>query len=1195
MSRNKVIMDGAMASAHVVHATNEIIAIYPITPSSVMGEIVDEKSSRGEKNIWGSVPTVATLQSEGGAAGTVHGALVSGALTTTFTASQGLLLMIPNMYKIAGELTPTVFHVASRALAAQGLSIFGDHSDVMSTRATGWTMLCSNNPQEVMDFSLISQSLTLRSRIPVLHFFDGFRTSHEMNIVETLTHSDMKDMLDDDLIKAHRLRGASPDHPTARGTAQNPDIYFQGRETVNKYLDAVPKLLKEEMSKFKKLTGRDYDTIQYVGAADATKVIVVMGSAADICAETSEILNKSGDKTGVINVRLFQPFDIETFVKVLPVTVKSIAVLDRTKEPGSIGEPLYLTIRTAIGIAMEQKIFKFDGYPTIVGGRFGLGSKDFTPPMVKAVYDNLSLPNPKAPFTVGINDDVTNLSLPVDKSWEIVDKDVFKAMFIGLGSDGTVGANKNTAKIIYDEVGKNVQAYFVYDSKKAGSMTTSHLRFGNKAIKSSYLIEEADFLGCHNFSFLERYDILKSLKKGGMFLLNSPYSADKVWEMLPSYVREQILAREARFYVIDAIKIASDLGLGSRYNVILQTSFFAISNIMPLEQVLVSIEGANKKTYGKYGDKVVKMNNSAAEAGSKMFEEVLYPGRVSTPSPDTPVADVKLDLFNACLDKSAPKFIQEVTSKLVANEGEDVKVSQVPADGVWPVSTTKFEKRNIAVSIPVWNPEICIQCGLCAFHCPHSAIRLAYYPTSELDKAPSTFKHIDAKGKDFSGYSATIQVAPEDCVGCSVCVINCPATDKSDPSKKAINMEIQSPIRDQEVVNYKFFESLPELDTDKYSKLTVKGLQLAPYHFEYSSACAGCGETPYIKVLTQLYGDRLMMANATGCSSIYGGNLPTTPYCQRGDGLGPAWANSLFEDNAEFGFGMKLATDYFTNKAYAYLSSLKPELGDIGDKISAAPISNQSEIEAKRKLIKDLKSKLSQLKSEEAKDLLSMADYLLKKSVWIMGGDGWAYDIGYGGLDHILASGANLNVLVLDTEVYSNTGGQASKSTPLGATAKFAASGKRQEKKDLAMIAMTYESIYVAKVSLANPSQCLKAFIEAEAYDGPSLIIAYSHCIAQGLDMTYGVDHQKKAIAAGYWQLFRYNPALIEEGKNPLIIDSKDATDSLSDFMDTENRFKITKKSDPVLYATLLKEADTKLKRRNSYMKQLAEKIDYSI
>ncbi len=1187
MLRKKSIMDGNMAAAHVAHAVNEVIAIYPITPSSVMGEISDEKSTAGEKNIWGTVPIVTEMQSEAGAAGAVHASLTAGAMTTTFTASQGLLLMIPNMYKIAGELTPTVFHVSARALAAQGLSIFGDHSDVMACRSCGWTMFASSNPQEVMDNALIAQAVTLRSRIPVLHFFDGFRTSHELSVVEELTYDDMRSMINDDLIKEHRKRSLTPDNPSIKGTSQNPDVFFQGRETVNKYMNSVPKIMKEEMDKLSKITGRKYGLVEYSGVKDAEHIIVIMGSGADVAEETSMYLNSIGEKTGVIKIRLFQPFPVEDFIKAIPSTVKTMAVLDRTKEAGSLGEPLYLIVRTAIGEAMGAKITSFNHYPIIVGGRYGLGSKDFTPAMVKGIYDNLKSEKPKTSFTVGINDDVTNTSIDVDNNWVIPTDKVYNAMFFGLGSDGTVGANKNTAKIIFGETGKNVQAYFVYDSKKAGSMTTSHVRFGDTQIKSSYLVQKADFIACHNFSFLERYDILSRLKDGGTFLLNSQYKANEVWDKIPNIVKELIVKKKAEFYVVDAVKIAKDLGLGSRINVILQTAFFKISNIIPIDQALNSIKTAIKKTYGKYGDEIVEKNSKAADSGAELIEKVSYP------------SDYKYDgnsgIINGCLsDKSANDFVRNITSKLVEDRGEEIKVSEMPVDGTWPIGTARFEKRNIAVNIPVWNEDICIQCGICSFVCPHSAIRMKYYDKDLLEKAPSNFKHTDAKGKEFAGYVATIQVAPEDCTGCSVCEYNCPAISKQDPTKKALTMTPQIPLRETEVENFNFFLSIPELPVDKYNKNSLKGSQLAPHMFEFSGACAGCGETPYIKLLTQLFGDRLLIANATGCSSIYGGNLPTTPYCSRADGLGPAWSNSLFEDNAEFGYGMRLATDYFTLKAKEYLGSLKNEIGSLADEILGADLSNQVNIELQRGKIKELKNKLSSINKDEAKDLLSIADYLAPKSVWIIGGDGWAYDIGYGGLDHVLASGGNVNILVLDTEVYSNTGGQASKSTPIGASAKFATSGKLQEKKDLAMIAMTYGSIYVAKVSLSNPMQCIKAFTEAEAFNGPSLIIAYSHCIAQGINMTTGVDEQRKAIQAGYWQLMRFNPALMDEGKNPLQIDSKPATNDLSSFMAGENRFRITKKLNSEKYNKIVEIASVKQARRNKIMTQLANNLDYS-
>lgn len=1188
MQRKKSIMDGNMAAAHVAHAVNEVIAIYPITPSSVMGEISDEKSAKGSVNIWGSVPHVVELQSEAGAAGTVHGSLTAGAMTTTFTASQGLLLMIPNMYKIAGELTPTVFHVSARALAAQGLSIFGDHSDVMACRACGWAMLASNNPQEVMDMALIAQSSTLRSRIPFLHFFDGFRTSHELSVVEELTFDDMRSMVDDNLVREHRNRSLTPDKPSIKGTSQNPDVYFQGRESVNKYMNNVQDILQAEMDKFAKITGRQYHLVDYYGANDAETVIVVMGSAADVSEETVEYINQQGGKTGVVKLRLFQPFPLEAFVKALPKTVRNIAVLDRTKEPGSVGEPLYLAVRTAIGEAMARKIVDFEKYPRILGGRFGLGSKDFTPAMVKAVLDNAVSDNPIFGFTVGIEDDVTNLSLKVDGGW-LIPSPVYNAMFYGLGSDGTVGANKNTAKIIFTEAGKNSQAYFVYDSKKAGSMTTSHVRFGDNAIKSSYLIQKADFIGCHNFSFLERYHLLTPLKKGGVFLLNSQYSAETVWDNLPATVQKEIRNKEADFYVIDAVKIAADLGLGSRINVILQSAFFSISNIISGEKALDAIKSANQKTYGKYGEETVAKNNAAAEAGMNELKRVDYSN----------LKDKNIEgyeLINGCLtDSSASRFVKQVTSVLVAGEGDKIKVSEMPADGTWPTGTARFEKRNIAVNIPEWDSETCIQCGICSFVCPHSAIRMKVYDKDLLKDAPASFKYADAKGKEFDGYAATIQVAPEDCTGCSACVANCPAVSKKNPELKAINMAPQIPLRDQEVQNFNFFLNLPELPIEKYNKATIKGSQLAPHGFEFSGACAGCGETPYVKLLTQLFGDRLLMANATGCSSIYGGNLPTTPYCTRKDGRGPAWSNSLFEDNAEFGYGMRMAVNYFSGKACEYLNKYRGELGGafVDEILASINSHDQAEIEKQRVRVEELKNKIKVSGISEKDDFISIADYLVPKSVWILGGDGWAYDIGYGGLDHVLASGDNVNVLVLDTEVYSNTGGQASKSTPLGASAKFATSGKIREKKDLAMISMTYGSIYVAKVSLANPAQCIKAFIEAERYNGPSIIIAYAHCIAQGIDMTKGTIEQKKALQAGYWTLLRFNPDLMDEGKSPLQIDSKAAGSDLAEFMAGENRFRLTKKANADKYNELVELAKVKQARRSTVLKTLAEQLSF--
>jgi len=1184
MAEKKFVnIDGNTAAAYVAHATNEVIAIYPITPSSVMGELADEYSAKGKKNIWGTVPKVVELQSEGGASGAVHGSLVAGALTTTFTASQGLLLMIPNMYKIAGELTPTVFHVSARAVATHALSIFGDHSDVMACRQTGWAMLCSNNPQESMDFALIGQAATLKSRVPVLHFFDGFRTSHEIRTTEEIPFDIMKEMIDDDLVKAHRERGLSPDHPTIKGTAQNPDVFFQGREASNKFYEAAPTIFKQEMDKFFKLTGRKYNLFDYVGSPDAEKVLIMMGSGADVAEEAVEYMNSFGEKVGLIKIRLFRPFSLEDFVKALPKTVSKIAVLDRTKEPGGLGEPLYLDIRTAIGEAMQKKMVKFDRYPIIIGGRYGLGSKEFTPAMVKAVFDNLDAAEPINSFSVGIEDDVTNKSLKYDPSWLTPQDGVFNGMFFGLGSDGTVGANKNSAKIIGDLTGSNVQAYFVYDSKKSGSMTTSHVRFGKKPIKSSYLVQEADFIGCHNFSFLEQYDIVTKLKKGGTFLLNSIYSADEVWDKLPAEVQKQLIEKEAKFYVIDANDIAEKIGLGNRVNVILQTAFFKIANVAPFDKVVESIKNAIEKTYGKYGDNVVEMNKKAVDAGANELYEVKVPSSVTS--------SIKMSKY--INDPDAPEFVKKAISKMVANEGDDVPVSWLPTDGTFPVGTSKYEKRNIALNVPQWDPEVCIQCGICSFVCPHATIRMKIYDEEVLKDAPSTFKYTDAKGKEFAGMKFSIQVAVEDCTGCGACVFNCPAKSKTDPTHKAINMVPQIPLRDTERENFKFFLSIPELDPAKYNKATLKGSQLAPHMFEFSGACAGCGETPYVRLMCHLFGDRAIIANATGCSSIYGGNLPTTPYTTRQDGLGPAWGNSLFEDNAEYGYGMRLAVDKFNEQAVELLKGLKDKLdGKLVDEIMSASQKSQVEIEEQRSRVAALKKALESIDSPEAKRLLELADYLVKKSVWIVGGDGWAYDIGYGGLDHVLADNKNVNVLVLDTEVYSNTGGQASKSTSIGSAAKFAFSGKEAEKKDLGMIAMTYGHIYVAKVSLANPAQCIKAFVEAESYDGPSIIIAESHCIAHGIDMSKGVEQQKLAVNSGYWMLYRFNPELRKEGKNPLTIDSKEPTISVEEFMKTENRFRSVAKMFPERAKKLAEFAEKSVKARNSLTRQLAEKID---
>jgi len=1180
-----VTIDGNTAAAHVAHATNEVIAIYPITPSSVMGEISDIKSAAGEKNIWGTVPLVSELQSEGGAAGTVHGALQAGAMTTTFTASQGLLLMIPNMYKIAGELTATVFHVSARALATQALSIFGDHSDVMSCRSTGWAMLCSNNVQEVMDFALIAQAATLRSRIPFLHFFDGFRTSHEVQKVEELTFDDMRAMINDDLVNAHRSRGLSPDRPVMRGTAQNPDVYFQGRETVNQFYPACIDIVQEEMDRFARITGRSYGLVDYTGAADAERVIVIMGSGADTVQETVATLTAQGEKVGVVKIHLYRPFPLDAFAAALPATVKKIAVLDRTKEPGAIGEPLYLDVRTAIGEAMADGKTAFIGYPTVVGGRYGLGSKEFTPAMAKAVFDNLHADRPKKNFVVGINEDVMGSSLEYDPAFRTAMAGTYEAMFYGLGSDGTVGANKNTIKIIGETTDNFAQAYFVYDSKKAGTITTSHLRFGTGAINAPYLIDNADFIACHNFTFLEKYDMVSKAKQGGTFLLCSPFDHTEVWDRMPVEVQQQIIARQLKVYVINAIKLGEELGLGARINVIMQTAFFKISGIIPLEQAITEIKGAIKKSYGKAGEKVVAMNNAAVDAALINIYEVRVPA-TATSSVTMPPA----------VAGNSPRFVREVTGRIIAGFGDDLPVSAMPIDGTFPTATSQYEKRNIAVDIPVWDENLCIQCGICSFVCPHATIRMKAYDENLLENAPATFKSTDCKLPEFKGMKYTLQVAPEDCTGCGACVHNCPAKDKTNPEHKAINMQFQPPLRAAEAANYDFFLSLPDMDPTRVKLDTLRGSQLVRPIFEYSGACAGCGETPYLKLLTQLFGDRMLVANATGCTSIYGGNLPTTPWAKRADGRGPAWSNSLFEDNAEFGFGMRLAVDKFTESANELLDQLIAcsscdscnEQKELMIAISNADQSDQSGIEQQRARVATLKSALAECQEPAAQQLLPLSDYLVKKSVWCIGGDGWAYDIGYGGLDHVIASGKNVNILVLDTEVYSNTGGQASKSTPIGAVAQFAAGGKVMAKKDLGMMAMAYGYVYVANVSLANPAQVVKAFMEAEAYDGPSIIIAYAHCIAHGINMTTAVDEQKKVVSSGYWPLYRYNPVLAAEGKNPLQLDSKAPTTSFEEFANGENRYKVLKKINPEVAGQLMKKASAWTASRFEYYQKLA-------
>ncbi|MBL0176489.1 MAG: pyruvate:ferredoxin (flavodoxin) oxidoreductase [Ignavibacteria bacterium] len=1152
--RKKITIDGNEAAAFVAHKTNEVCAIYPITPSSNMGEWADAWSAVGRKNIWNTVPTVVELQSEGGASGAVHGALQSGSLTTTFTASQGLLLMIPNMYKIAGELTSTVFHVSARSLACQALSIFGDHSDVMAVRQTGFALLASSSVQETMDQALIAQAATLQSRVPFLHFFDGFRTSHEVMKIEELLDSDMLAMLPHELIDAHRKRGLTPDKPVLRGTAQNPDVYFQGRETVNPFYEACPDMVQKAMDHFAQLTGRQYNLFDYIGHPEADRIIIIMGSGADTATETIDYLTAQGEKVGMIKVHLFRPFSVKHFIGAIPASVKKIAVLDRTKEPGSAGEPLYQDILTALAETMTTGGLPTAGFPHVIGGRYGLSSKEFTPSMVKAVYDELKKDNPKNHFTIGIHDDVSHSSLEWDPAFSTEPDSVFRGMFYGLGADGTVSANKDSIKIIGEKTDNYAQGYFVYDSKKSGSITTSHLRFGPKPIRSAYLITSAQFVACHQAVFLEKYDMLRSIMPGGTFLLNTPYSRDEVWNTLPRKVQKQIIDKKLRFFAIDGNKVAEATGMGQRVNRIMQTCFFAISGILPKEEAIEKIKTSIKKTYGAKGDKIVQMNYVAVDATLEDLFEVTIPATVTSTLELAPTVST-----------NAPAFVQDVTSSIIAGYGDDLPVSKFPVDGTYPTATAQWEKRNIALEIPEFDPNTCIQCGKCAMVCPHATIRIKVYEEQHLEGAPATFKSCDYKGREYPGWKYSIQVAPEECTGCGVCVDICPAKNKSEVRLKAINMVPQPPIREQERANWDFFLGIPEVDRRTVKVDTIKGSQFLQPLFEFSGACSGCGETPYVKLVSQLFGDRTIIANATGCSSIYGGNLPTTPWAQDPNGRGPAWSNSLFEDNAEFGYGFRLTIDKQTEAARELLVAMTDDLG--GDTVRAlldADQSTEAGIFDQRARVADLKVKLASIAKPLSQQLLSIADFLVKKSVWIMGGDGWAYDIGYGGLDHVLASGRNVNVLVLDTEVYSNTGGQMSKATQIGAVAKFAAGGKPIAKKDLGLIAMSYGSVYVAAVSMGySDIQTLRAIVEAEAYDGPSIIIAYSHCIAHGIDMARGMQNQKHIVESGMFPLYRYNPALALEGKNPFKLDSKAPSISVKDFTSTETRFSMLFKSNP--------------------------------
>ena len=1174
------MMDGNEAAASVAHRMNEVCVIYPITPSSPMGEWADAWSAAKQKNLWGVVPDVQEMQSEAGAAGACHGSLQAGSLTTTFTASQGLLLMIPNMYKIAGELSPFVMHVAARSLAYHALSIFGDHTDVMSCRQTGFAMLCSNSVQEAHDMAAIAQTSTLRSRVPFMHFFDGFRTSHEIKKIKLLSDDDLRAMLEGVDYQFNAKHALRPESPVIRGTAQNPDVFFQGREASNKYYDAVPGIVQEEMDKFAKISGRQYHIVEYYGAADAEQVIVIMGSGAETVQETIDYLNAQGQKLGVLKVHLYRPFPAKAFVAALPKSAKVVSVLDRTKESGATGEPLYLDVVATLAQAAAAGEISM---PKILGGRYGLSSKEFTPGMVKAVFDNAVSANPVNGFSVGVNDDVTHKSLAYDDSIDTEGKDVVRAVFFGLGADGTVGANKNSIKIIAEDAGKYGQGYFVYDSRKSGSMTTSHLRFSDNPIKSAYLINKADFVACHQFQFMNKVDILGIAKPGATFLLNAPYDANEVWNHLTYEVQKQIIDKKLKFYTINAVEVARETGMGQRINTIMQACFFAISNILPREQAIAEIKNAIKKTYSKKGDAIVQKNFAAVDASLAHMHEVVIPAEpTSTLHSALPVP------------ADAPEFIQKVTGEIIAGRGEQLPVSAFAdvVDGTWPTGTTQYEKRCIATEIPVWDPETCIQCGKCSIVCPHGVIRMKVASDEELANAPASLKRADYKGKEFAGKKFILQISAEDCTGCGICTSACPAKNKADPEKKAINMDHIENHIEAEVANWKFFETLPYVKRTDVAKNLPKTTQMIQPLFEFSGACAVCGETPYVKLLTQLFGDRMVVANATGCSSIYSGNLPTTPYTKDEKGHGPAWANSLFEDNAEFGLGMRFSIDQQTATAKALLEGLKSELGDVAEKIMSNPQKTDAEIDAQRENVKTLRARLAGMNSKEARELDNLADYLIKKSVWILGGDGWAYDIGFGGLDHAIASGKNVNILVMDTGVYSNTGGQQSKATPMGASAKFATAGKALPKKDLAMIAMSYGNVYVAQVSMgANDMQVIKAMNEAEAFDGPSIIIAYSHCIAQGFNLIDGLTHQKEAVDTGSWPLYRYNPDNVKEGKAPLMLDSKAPSKPLSDYMSSETRFQVVKKANPERYETLLNKAQENVNEKRSLLEHMSQYV----
>ena len=1169
------MLDANEAAALVAHKLNEVSIIYPITPSSPMGEWSDTWSAAGVKNIWGKVPQVLEMQSEAGAIGAVHGSLQAGSITTTYTASQGLLLMIPNMYKIAGELTPFVMHVAARTIAGHALSIFGDHSDVMACRQTGFAMIASNSVQEAQDFAAIAQMSTFLSRIPFIHFFDGFRTSHEINKINMLSEDDLKTLMADIPTDFTAKNALKPEDPKIRGTAQNPDVFFQIKEAANKYYNACPSYVEQAMRQFEKVTGRAYHLVEYYGAEDAEHITVAIGSSVETIQQTVDVLNAQGKKYGVIGIHLYRPFPKEAFVNALPKTVKYISVLDRTKESGSVGEPLYLDVVSTLAESVANG--SFEHMPKILGGRYGLSSKEFTPAMVKAVYENTQ----KAHFTVGIEDDVTNLSLDYDSSFDIEGHDVSRCIFVGLGSDGTVGANKNSIKIIADGDDYYGQAYFVYDSKKSGGMTTSHLRFSKKPIKAPYLITQADFVACHHWPFLFKTDVLSFAGKNSVFLLNSKVPADKVWESLPIEVQAEIVEKNIKLYTIDAVDVASKTGMGRRINTIMQTCFFAISGVLPREEAISKIKKAIEKTYARKGQEIVEANIKAVDASLAHLHEVKI-GEVNSVFKRQPG-----------IPTTAPELLQNVTGKIIEGKGEQLPVSafEWTADGTWPTDTAKYEKRRIATEIPQWDASACIQCGKCISVCPHAAIRAKTFKPEALENAPSGFKCADYKGKEFAGEKYVVQVAPEDCTGCSLCTQVCPAKNKLEEGKKAVNMVKIEETLDEEIKNFDFFMSLPDVDRTKLSPKLIKSVSLMRPLFEFSGACAGCGETPYVKMMTQLFGDRLIVANATGCSSIYSGNLPTTPYAKNNEGRGPAWANSLFEDNAEFGLGMRTSVDSKTEFALQLLAELSADLGEeLVTALTTADQSTEQGIQDQRTRVQVLKDKLASMPNQKAQLLLDNADYLVKKSVWILGGDGWAYDIGYGGLDHVLYSGKNINIMVMDTEVYSNTGGQRSKATPIGASAKFAIAGSELPRKDLGMIAMSSGGVYVASISLgAKDAHALQVMNEAESFNGPSLIIAYSHCISHGYDIgKQGLEHQKMAVETGLWPLYRFDPRLAEQGLNPFRLDSK-PTRPVSEFMETETRFKAVRQSNPEHYEELVKKSQAQIEQRFKLYERLAK------